>query len=70
MKKISEKTLTTALVNFRCVGYFGRCLRPFSLSERSGIVDSIISRGWMTEDLAVTPAGDAIVKKNLHLCQY
>jgi len=71
MKKPSEQTLITALVNFKCVGYFGKCFRPFTLKEREKAVDTMIERGWLTENpLKVTTRGDEVVKNNLSLSQY
>lgn len=44
MKKASEQTLLTALVNYKCVGYFGKVLRSFNLKDKRTIVDELISR--------------------------
>lgn len=68
--KASEKTLKTAIVNYKCVGYFGKCLRPFSQKERSNIIDEMIKRNWLTERMEITPEGDKIIRANLDLAQY
>ncbi len=71
MRNVSEKTLKTALVNFKCVGYFGKCFRALSSSERSKAIDEMIIRGWLREEpFSITPEGDKVVKENLNLCQY
>ena len=69
-ENISEKTLLTALVNYKCVGYFGKCLTPFPISQRGRVVETLISRGYLTENLKITDAAKDVIISNLHLCQY
>ena len=69
MKNVSEKTLITCMVNLKCLGYFGRCFRPFTKKERIYIVDSLIERKWLTEKMTITNIGDSLIKSNLDLLQ-
>lgn len=68
--KISEKTLLTALVNIKCVGYPGKCLRPFNKRERGQIIDELFKRGYIDEHARPTAAAQNIITANIHLCQY
>ena len=70
MRKASEQTLLTAIVNYKCVGYFGKALRTFSLKDRRAIVNELINRNWITSDMQLTEIGNNIVKSNINLCQY
>lgn len=70
MRKVSEQTVITALVNYKCVGYFGKCIKHFSLNERRSVVNKIIENEWLKEDLTFTDKGNNVVKANLSLCQY
>lgn len=70
MKTATEKTLITALVNLKCLGHFGRCLRAFNRRERVAVIDALISRGWIDEHYTPTAAAAPIVLANLNLCQY
>lgn len=70
---ISEKTVKTALVNYICVGKFGKCLNGFSVSDKARVVDIMERYGWISPDptkIDVTPAGHKVVRENLHLLQY
>lgn len=69
MKNISEKTLITCLVNYKCLGYFGRCFRPFNKKERSYIIDMLIFNKWINENMVITCSGNEIIKSNLDLLQ-
>ena len=70
MRKVSEQTAITALVNYKCVGYFGKCIKHFSLNEKRAVVNKIIENEWLKEDLTFTDKGNNVVKANLNLCQY
>lgn len=70
MRKISEKTILTALVNIKCVGYPGKCLTRLTRSERAFVLDELIRRGYINEKIQALPASQTIVSNNLHLCQY
>lgn len=39
MRNISNKTILTALVNYKCVSYFGKCVAHLTLQERDFIID-------------------------------
>ena len=45
IRNISEKTIITALVNLKCVGYFGKCLTPLNSKEREFVIQTLINRG-------------------------
>ena len=70
MKKASEQTLLTALVNYKCVGYFGKVLRSFNLRDKRTIINELINREWITNDMQLTEKGHSLVKDNINLCQY
>ena len=70
MKKASEQTLLTALVNYKCVGYFGKVLRSFSLKDKRTIINELINRECITNDMQLTEKGHSLVKDNINLCQY
>ena len=70
MRKISDKTIITALVNYKCVGYFGKCIKHFSLNERDYVIDTLIERGYLTEKMVITKEGDEVIKRNLDLLQH
>lgn len=70
-RKISEKTIVTALVNYKCVGFFGKCFRPLTRAERTRAVDEMMARGWLKDNpMRITAAGDEVILRNLALCQY
>lgn len=70
MRKISEKTILTALVNLKCVGYFGKCLKSLTKAERGHVIGELIARGYIDERMHLTPSSEPIIRENLHLCQY
>ena len=70
MRKISEKTILTALVNYKCVGYFGKCFKSLSSSERDYVIDELIRRGYIGENMALTKKSQQVILGNLNLCQY
>lgn len=69
MRKITEKTIITAMVNRKCLGYFGKCFTSLSMAERRWVGEELIRRGWCDENLRPTNASMEVVAKNLHLCQ-
>lgn len=70
MRKISDKTVITALVNYKCVGYFGKCIKSLTLIERDYVIDTLIERGYLTEKMIITKEGDEVIKRNLELLQH
>ena len=42
MRNISNKTILTALVNYKCVGYFGKCVAHLNSQERNFVIDELI----------------------------
>ena len=70
MRKISNKTVITALVNYKCVGYFGKCIKSFTLKERAYVIDTLIERGYLTEEMIITKEGDDVIRRNLELLQH
>ena len=70
MRKISEKTILTSLVNYKCVGYFGKCVKSLNSSERGYVIDELIRRGYIDENMALTKKSQQVISDNLNLCQY
>lgn len=70
MRKIREKTILTALVNLKCVGYFGKCMKSLTRDERGAVIDELIARGYIDDRMHLTPSSMPIIRDNLHLCQY
>lgn len=70
MRKINEKTILTALVNYRCVGYFGKCISHLTAKERNYVIDELIRRGYINDDMKLTELSHEVVLANLNLCQY
>lgn len=70
MRNISNKTILTALVNYKCVGYFGKCIRHFTLQERSFVIDELIKRGYLDSDMNLTKLSQEVIRENLELAQY
>ena len=70
MRKISEKTVLTALVNYKCVGMFGKAITHLSKKERAFVIDRLIRIGYLDEDMNITKKGDSFVLNNLSLSQY
>lgn len=69
MRNITEKTLIKCIVNYKCLGYFGKCFTPFTSKERNFIIDSLISKGWLYENMNITCIGNDIIKRNIDLLQ-
>ena len=70
MRKISEKTILTALVNYKCVGYFGKCVAHLNSQERDFVIDELIRRGYIDNKMKLTELSHDIVLNNLNLLQY
>ena len=70
MKKISDKTILTALVNYKCVGYFGKCVKSLNSSERGYVIDELIKRGYIDKNMSLTKKSQQVILDNLNLCQY
>jgi hypothetical protein len=66
----TDKTLIKCVVNFKCLGYFGRGFRRFPLAQRKEIIDELAQRGWITDDgghLSVGENAKSIILCNLDL---
>ena len=70
MRKINEKTILTALVNYRCVGYFGKCIAHLTNKEKNYVIDELIRRGYIDNKMKLTELSHDIVLNNLNLFQY
>ena len=70
MRKISEKTILTALVNYKCVGYFGKCVAHLTAKERDYVINELIRRGYIDNDMKLTELSHDVVLNNLNLFQY
>ena len=70
MRNISNKTILTALVNYKCVGYFGKCVAHLNYQERNFVIDELIRRGYIDNKMKLTELSHHIVLNNLNLLQY
>ena len=70
MRKISEKTILTALVNYKCVGYFGKCVAHLTAKERDYVINELIRRGYIDNNMKLTELSHDAVLDNLNLFQY
>lgn len=70
MRKINEKTILTALVNYRCVGYFGKCIAHLTNKEKNYVIDELIRRNYINDNMKLTELANDVVLNNLNLCQY
>ena len=70
MRKISEKTIITALVNYKCNGFFGKCIAHLNSKERNYVIDELIRRGYIDNNMNILPSAKDVILKNLDLLQY
>ena len=70
MRNISNKTILTALVNYKCAGYFGKCVAHLNSQERNFVIDELIRRGYIDNKMKLTELSHDIVLNNLNLFQY
>ena len=70
MRKISEKTIITALVNYKCTGLFGKCITHLNSKERDYVIDELIRRGYLDNNMNITPSAQEVILKNFDLFQY
>ena len=70
MRNISNKTILTALVNYKFAGYFGKCVAHLNSKERDFVIDELIRRGYLNSDMSISKASETVILKNLNLLQY
>ena len=70
MRNISNKTILTALVNYKCAGYFGKCVAHLNSQERNFVIDELIRRGYIDNKMKLTELSNDVVLNNLNLFQY
>ncbi len=70
MRNISNKTILTALVNYKFAGYFGKCVAHLNSQERDFVIDELIRRGYIDNKMKLTELSHDIVLNNLNLLQY
>ena len=70
MRNISNKTILTALVNYKCAGYFGKCVARLNSQERNFVIDELIRRGYIDNKMKLTELSQTIILNNLNLFQY
>lgn len=58
------------MVNYKCVGMFGKAITNLSKRERDFVIDRLIQIGYLDEDMNITKSGDSVVLNNLSLSQY
>lgn len=66
-RNISDNTIISCLVSYKCLGYFGRSFTPLTKSERKYVVDELIKRGYLDENMNVLPSAKDIIEANLNL---
>ena len=69
-RKISEKTIITALVNYKFVGMFGKCMAHLNSKERDYVIDELTRRGYIDNNMNIMPIAKDVVLQNLDLFQY
>ena len=69
-RKISEKTIITALVNYKFVGMFGKCMEHLNSKDRDYVIDELIRRGYIDNNMNIMPSAKDVVLQNLDLFQY
>ena len=70
MRNISNKTILTALVNYKFAGYFGKCVAHLNSKERDYVIDELIRRGYIDNNMKLTELSQTIILNNLNLFQY
>ena len=70
MRKISEKTIITALVNYKFAGYFGKCITHLNSKERDYVIDELIRRGYLDNNMNISSSAQEVILKNIDLFQY
>ena len=70
MRNVSNKTILTALVNYKCVGYFGKCVAHLNSQERDFVINELIKRGYLNSDMSIAKSAQTVILKNLNLLQY
>ena len=70
MRNISNKTILTALVNYKCAGFFGKCVAHLNSQERDFVIDELIRRGYIDNKMKLTELSHDVVLNNLNLFQY
>lgn len=69
-RKISEKTIITALVNYKCIGFFGKCVAKLNSNERDCVINELIRLGYIDNNMNILPSAKDVVLQNLDLFQY
>ena len=69
-RKISEKTIITALVNYKFVGMFGKCMAHLNSKERDYVIDELTRRGYIDNNMNIMPLSKDVILQNLDLFQY
>lgn len=67
--KISETIITKVLVNLKCLGYMGKCVKSLSSDDRAYILDTLAERGLIDDRCRPTLKALPIITENLHLCE-
>ena len=69
MRKISEKTVLKVLVNIKCRGIMGECVKGFTQKERGYILDKLEELGYIkfSPNMETTERGNKVARENLNL---
>lgn len=67
--EVSKETKIKVLVNLKCLGYMGKCVKHFPLKVRSKILDDLEADGYLDKNGNPTEKAQSIIIENLHLCE-
>ena len=70
IRNISEKIIITALVNYKFVGMFGKCMAHLNSKERDYVIDELTRRGYIDNNMNIMPLSKDVILQNLDLFQY
>lgn len=67
--KVSKETKIKVLVNLKCLGYMGKCVKHFPLKVRGKILDDLEADGYLDKNGNPTEKAQSIIIENLYLCE-
>lgn len=67
--KVSRETKIKVLVNLKCLGYMGKCVKRFPQRVRGQILDELTDEGYLDKDANPTEKAEPIVRANLSMCE-
>lgn len=67
--KVSKEIKIKVLVNLKCLGYMGKCVKHFPIKVRGQILDDLMAEGYLDKDGNPTEKARPIIISNIHLCE-